>query len=212
MSVLDSGWSRQMSVIPTPQSKLKVSGNDCIEKLIKDYQFNSVLDIGCGTGVHSTIMKDAGKDVTSLDAGHYFDFKPDVIGMFETVEFDKKFDAIWCSHVLEHVMDVHSFLVKINETLEDDGVLAITVPPLKHDLVSGHCNLFNTGTLIYQLVIAGFDYSEAAAKVYCYNLSVIVRKSKKIGVGNWSFPTVAPYFPFELKQNMDGRILSVNWD
>lgn len=211
MSVFDSGWSKTVPSIPASKSQLKLSGNECIEKLVKDFKFDSILDIGCGSGSHSNYFKSNGFNVTSIDAGHYFDFHPDIIGNFEDLDFKGvQYDAIWCSHVLEHVFDVHSFLLKVFNTLKDDGILAITVPPLKHDLVSGHINLFNTGTLIYRLVLAGFDCSSASAKVYGYNLSVIVRK-KAIASCQWSFPEIKKYFPFELKQNMDGRILSVNW-
>jgi SAM-dependent methyltransferase len=212
MSVRNSGWEKTIPIIPATKSNLSVSGNECIEKLLKDFNFSTVLDLGCGSGAHTEIFQQHNKIVTSLDAGHYYDFKPDIVGQFEQISFDNSFDAIWCSHVLEHVFDVHSFLVKIYDNLNDNGILAITVPPLKHDLVSGHCNLFNTGLLIYRLVLAGFDCSNACAKVYGYNLSVIVQKGEKIKLGEWSFPKIQQYFPFELKQNVDGRILNVNWD
>ena len=67
---------------------------------------------------------------------------------------------------------------KINSILKEGGVLAITVPPLKNEIVGGHLSLWNSGILLYQLVVAGFDCREAIVKKYGYNISVIVKKNK----------------------------------
>lgn len=209
MSVSNSGWE---DLIPQPVSKLKFLGNDAIEKLVSDFEFDTVLDLGCGAGEHTQFLKSNGKSVTTLDAGHYHDFKPDFSGEYEEIHFDSKFDCIWVSHVLEHVRNVGAFLEKIYNDLGDNGILAVTVPPLKHDVVSGHINLFNSGTLIYNIIQAGFDCKHASMKVYGYNISVIVRKVPTgLPVGTWSFPDVKEFFPFPVSQGMNGRIISQNW-
>lgn len=208
-SVAGSGWG---DLIPPPQSKLDFLGNDALEKMVLDYEFKTVLDLGCGNGDHTRYLKSHGKEVSTLDAGHYHDFKPDHIGNYEDINFGKQFDAIWSSHVLEHVFNMQSFLQKLHSDLKVGGILAITVPPLKHAVVSGHINLFNTGILVYHLVMAGFDCSKASVKVYGYNISVIVQKTENGPVsGTWSLPRIAQYFPFDVKQSMDGRIICVNW-
>lgn len=209
MSVADSGWE---SLIPAPTSNLNFLGNDAIEKLVSSFSFASVLDVGCGAGQHAKYFSESGKMVTTLDAGHYHDFEPDLVGNYEEVRFDEKFDCIWLSHVLEHVRNIGGFLEKAYHDLGDGGILAVTVPPLKHDLVSGHINLFNSGTLVYHLIQAGFDCRMASVKVYGYNISVIVRKVPTgLPVGSWSFTEIKEFFPFPISQGVNGRIISANW-
>ncbi|ASY64487.1 hypothetical protein SJ05684_c30630 [Sinorhizobium sojae CCBAU 05684] len=187
-------------------------GNDAIEKLVKDFDFQTVLDIGCGAGNHAEFLASKGKTVTTLDAGHFYKFKPDILGDYETIDLGRKFDCIWASHILEHIRNLGSFLEKMYSDLNDGGVLAVSVPPLKHDLVSGHINLFNPGTLIYNLIQAGFDCSKASVKVYGYNISVIVKKVPTgIPLGSWSFADVSRFFPFHVYKDCDGRIISANW-
>ena len=145
-----------------------ILGYEAIYKLLNNYNFKTVLDIGSGEGLHSEIFKEYGKIVTSLDYGkspYVLDSnnKQDIIiADFMKYDFkDKKFDAIWCCHILEHSLNANLFLEKINSILKEGGVLAITVPPLKNEIVGGHLSLYNAGLLLYQLVIAGFDCKDA---------------------------------------------------
>ena len=62
------------------------------------------------------------------------------------------------SHVLEHQFDPQRFLRKIYECLNPDGVLALTVPPRKDEIVGGHVSLWNGGLLLYHLVLAHLDF------------------------------------------------------
>ena len=208
MTVADSGWGE----IPPPTSKLNFLGNDAIEKLVRDYEFTTVLDIGCGAGEHARFLIEHGKTVTTLDAGHYHDFQPDFVGLYEEITFSQKFDCIWLCHVLEHIRNPGLFLDKIFDDLVDGGILAVTVPPLKHNIVSGHINLFNPGILAYHLIQAGFNCSNAAVKVYGYNISIIAQKhATGLPRGEWSFKYITGLFPFPMKQGADGRVLSANW-
>lgn len=209
MSISNSGWNQ---LIKISNSKLKFLGDECIEKLVSDYKFNTILDIGAGNGDATRYLKSNNKKVTSLDIGHYHTFTPDIKDNYENVNFNKKFDAIWCSHVLEHVKNIGKFLDKIFFDLKIGGVLAITVPPLKHDFVSGHLNLFNTATLLYHLVQAKFDCSKASGKVYGYNISIIVKKKEAVFSNDeYQFEKLKKYFPFEIWQNIDGRVMNFNW-
>ena len=107
--------------------------------------------------------------------------------------------------------------------LKEDGVLAITVPPLKNEIVSGHLNLYNAGILLYQLVIAGFDCKDAIVKKYGYNISVIVKKNEidiknKLVYDNGDISTIKPYLPKQIKYDTNfkdisfcGDIESIGW-
>src|SRR4051812_35476048 len=129
--------------------------DEALAKLVGEYDFSTVLDIGCGEGLHSDYFAAAGKEVTGID---YLPRRAGVIGAnYLTHEFLETFDCVWASHVLEHQPNVQVFLHKIFRDLKLGGVLALTVPPLKHEIVGGHLTLWNAGLVLYNLVVAGFD-------------------------------------------------------
>jgi SAM-dependent methyltransferase len=170
----------------------------------------TVLDIGSGGGQHAKMMRAAGKKVTTISLIPPADY----IGDYLSFPGDG-FDAIWASHVLEHQPNVGAFLKKCFADLRDDGVFAVTVPPLKHAVVGGHLNLFNAGTLLYNLVVAGFDCSKARVGTYGYNISVIVRK-RLADLPNLMFDAgdinkLAHFFPRPVGEGFDGQSYTANW-
>lgn len=210
--------------------KYNIFSSEAIEKLLSDYNFQTVLDIGCGEGIHSDIFLDNKKNVTAIDYGESVYFKNNknkiatIIADFNTYEFKQKYDCVWCSHVLEHQVNPNSFLSKIHSLLNDGGVLAVTVPPSKSDIVGGHVVMWNAGILLYNLVLAGFDCSKAKIKMYDYNVSIIVKKGKKINIENLEFDAgdiskIKKYLPKKInfRKNehdiyFDGVIKELNWD
>jgi len=191
-------------------------GNEAAVKLAKDYSFKTVLDIGSGPpqGVNAAnFFKELAKDVTRQDINP--DYKPDILGDFNNVATDKLYDCIWCSHVLEHQLNPNIFLTKIFHTLKDDGVLAITVPPAKHEIVGGHVTLWNAGLLLYNLILAEFDCKDAAVKSYGYNISVIVNKRTAIlpelNYDAGDINALNEFFPLGVYEGFDGKIQELNW-
>lgn len=160
-------------------------GGGALQTLLNEFDFKTVLDVGCGEGLQAKIFKNAGKEVTLNDYGKsiYFDKISSehevILGDFNEIDFGKKFDCVWASHVLEHQRDVGIFLRKAHSVLADDGFVAISVPPLKNEVVGGHLTLWTPGHLLYNLAINGFDCSDAEVLVYGYNISIIARKANK---------------------------------
>ncbi len=192
-------------------------GDISIERLLRDYTFQTVLDIGCGEGKHSDLFLEAGKDVTAIDYGESPYFLKNksrikaIVADFNRYEFDRQFDCVWCCHVLEHQLNPHDFLKKVHSVLKEDGVLCVTVPPAKQRISGGHVSLWNAGLLLYHLVLAGFDCSQAETLRYDYNVSVIVRKHTvdvmdKLVFDAGDITTIRPYLPENLlyfKGNQD---------
>jgi 2-polyprenyl-3-methyl-5-hydroxy-6-metoxy-1,4-benzoquinol methylase len=159
-------------------------------KLIKHYDFRTVLDVGTNDGMVPFLLEGLGKDVVGLEPGtpyqNHPDYpcrEPDIEGDYLDVKFIKKFDVIWCSHVLEHVRNPGMFLDKMFDDLKDDGILALTVPYQDasdnlNAFLCGHHNKYNQWNLLYQLICAGFDCREASVAAYCGMFSVIVRKRR----------------------------------
>ena len=88
----------------------------------------------------------------------------------------KKYDAILCSHVLEHQENILIFLDKIYNSLKENGYLCILVPPRKPFIISGHVNLFNPGLLLYRLILSKMNCKKAQVVSYDYNICIILKK------------------------------------
>lgn len=171
-----------------------------------------ILDVGSGRGAHARNMAATGRSVVTnslIPPG-------DLIGPFEALDLaDESFDGVWMSHVLEHAENPGLFLRKAFSLLRADGVLAVTVPPLKHGIVGGHVNLFNTGLLLYRMILAGFDCSEARVGTYGYNVSVIVRKKAAtlpaLVMDRGDLEALSIFFPCQVTHGFDGRLSNINW-
>jgi SAM-dependent methyltransferase len=202
-----------------------------IQKMIDNYDFSTVLDIGCGDGKHADIFLKNNKKVVAIDYGDSIYFEQNkgklstVIADFNNWQTEERFDAVWCSHVLEHQLNVNLFLGKIFTLLKSNGILAITVPPGDDLIVGGHLTNWNAGLLLYNLVLAGFDCSNARVLQYGYNITVIVQKHKnntvdlsKISYDCGDLKKLQSYFPkierrsTELDEPFDGDIYSLNWN
>ena len=136
------------------------SGFALIEFLVSERnnigtKFKTGLDIGSGEGVHTAILRHAGLEVFQVDKySNTAEYKVDFIEH----EFDRKFDVIFCSHVIEHQRNVGLFLDKIFDLLSDDGVLIISAPNHSVEtLVEGHLNSFLFPLFLQHMIHAGFD-------------------------------------------------------
>ncbi|KAA9370915.1 class I SAM-dependent methyltransferase [Ochrobactrum quorumnocens] len=213
--------------LPEEYRHMSLSGR-ALWKLISDYNFKTVLDIGSGEGHQAAVLLSHGKIVTALDYGESPYFKArdpnisTVIGDFNKMQFTEPFDCVWASHVLEHQLNPHDFLKGVHSVTKEGGIVAITVPPLKHQIVGGHLSLWNGGLLLYHLVLAGFDCKEVSILQYGYNISVIVRKRSipfpDVVFDMGDIRTIRPYLPEQLSfernsgdDPFNGNIQRLNW-
>jgi SAM-dependent methyltransferase len=186
-------------------------------KLLRDCEFATAMDIGCGEGAEVRLMRHAGKVVTAVNFDPACSFEADYFGDFMAMPA-VKVDAVWCSHVLEHVRNPGAFLDRIYDSLNDGGWLALSVPyhefggPL--DAINiGHHNRYNVLLLAYQLVCSGFDCSEEdfSSIVHGGQVSVVLRKRPN-GIGRSNF---APYADVVRFMPVDGDFQAcpaeINW-
>lgn len=187
-------------------------GNEALD-IVLAQEFETVLDVGCGMGHQTKKFQKAGKQVTPVDQIARFD------GVIETDYLKHEFrqhDVVWCSHSLEHVLETQAFINKLIRDCKDGGIIAITVPPLKHEIVGGHISLWNAGLLLYRLVLSGLDCSDAKVGCYGYNISVVVKKKMidsmpDIHMKNGDLELLSQYFPMPVKQGFYGKDINVNW-
>lgn len=78
--------------------------------------------------------------------------------------------------MLEHQLNPNIFLKKVYSVIKEDGYLCIIVPPRKPIIVGGHVSIWNAGLLMYHLIHAGFDCSNASIFQYDYNIGIIIKK------------------------------------
>jgi len=189
----------------------QVLGHLALEACLSLPGVATVLDIGSGDGLHAQAFRSAGKQVTTVSMRE----PADLIGDYLTLEFREPVELIWASHVLEHQRNPGAFLEKCRRDLKRDGWLAVTVPPMKGEVVGGHVSLFNAGILLYHLILAGFDCRHAAVRTYGYNISVIVQNRPAelppLECDHGDIERLARWFPLPVRQGFDGHIDELNW-
>jgi 2-polyprenyl-3-methyl-5-hydroxy-6-metoxy-1,4-benzoquinol methylase len=98
-----------------------------------------VLDVGCGNGVISRGLGEQGFRVRGIDVSEKTIEKARTLNKFPNVQFDvvsaeqlvadgHRYHAIICSEVLEHLNDPGKLLKVLYQSLQDDGMLIVTVP------------------------------------------------------------------------------------
>ncbi|SLN62620.1 biotin biosynthesis protein BioC [Aquimixticola soesokkakensis] len=191
-----------------------------IQHLVDRRRFETVLDVGSGAGDQARMLRAHGKRVTELDYGesHYFKqathpSESDILrGDFVTMPIAQTFDCVIASHVLEHQPNVNLFLRKAHAVLREGGVLGLSVPPLKHQIVGGHLTLWNAGLVLYNLVLAGFDCRQPWIRRYGYNISVVIEKKSITPEGlvfdNGDIDRISQYLPEGFGEGFDGNITS----
>ena len=152
-------WNPDDSPLPknSYSEKLPLSGI-ALDYVLDQEKFDTVLDIGSGPGEHADAFEAAGKKVFRLDYGKsraFTDSANVIIGDFITHEFDRKFDLVWASHVLEHTIYTHEFLQKLFDVTSDSGFVAITVPPAKAEFV-GVTSRFDARFAFVSSCVGGF--------------------------------------------------------
>lgn len=112
-----------------------------IIKTLQEYlpQGAEVLDVGCGNGVISRSLGAKGFNVRGIDISEKTIEKAKQLNSLPNVIFEvcsaeqlvatgKKYHAVICSEVLEHLHDPGKLLQTLHQTIHENGVLIVTVP------------------------------------------------------------------------------------
>lgn len=182
-------------------------------------RFDSLIDVGSGGDNHKIFFQQFCDNVFTNDFDESLTGQ-NYPGDFMQIQFDRKFQVVYASNVLEHARNTGAFIEKLFDICEDDGYVAIMVPrPHLNKLLSGHITTWTTGTLIYNIVTAGYDCSEAKVCNGEYEKSVIVRKKSirdhpdfvyRSGVVD-DVGKLAKFFPWPIRHKGNGLLPSVNW-
>lgn len=208
------------------QKFFPVDGTYDLIQATKNLQFNTILDIGVGKGGAAAFFAQEGKSVTGICPNLNIDSELKSIlnegavtlqeTTFEMFGDGKKFDAIWASHVLEHVQNPGDFLKKARNILSDHGWLMILVPKFKHNVVGGHISKgWNTGQLMYNLLLSGFNIKNGHFIDHGYSVCAFVQKTSiplpKLRMDGSDIETTKHLWPMPVFQGFDGDIKNINW-
>jgi SAM-dependent methyltransferase len=159
----------------------------------------SVKEIGCGDGSYLDHLKRAGavalgiepsqrtRDI-ALTKGHAVE--AGYVSAARLLE-DGPYDAFVTRQVLEHVPDIHDFLMGIRLNLRPGAVGLVEVPSLEkaladsryYDFFSDHVNYFSFKTLRMALELNGFEVLEMRPDMFGEYDVAVVRNPERVQLG-----------------------------
>ena len=129
------------------------------------YDWRSIIDFGCGYGLHVAEFAKAGREATGIDLGLSVEAELEaegkdyvlIEGKWEDLA-DESYDAGYSHHCLEHLRDPIGGLHEWGRIIRAGGYLFVSVPAYTPTVLAGHIsNGWNIGQLAYNLAVAGFD-------------------------------------------------------
>lgn len=178
----DSSWGKWGE-----EFKLRGASSRHTRRILRSYMkginFDSIIDIGCGTGILLNSLNLENKKVKGVDissTGIKVCKKKMPKGSFEVMNIEKKvpketYDLGFCSEVLEHIEDDLKAMKNLRKLCK---TIIISVPSGKYgkdDEIQGHYRRYSSKEMIEKLILAGF---------------------KIIKYENWGFPFYSPIYRF----------------
>ncbi len=187
-------------------------------KYCKPYMNNkkNILEIGAGQGQATFWFDSEGFLVTSIEPdennvkliNQKLKNSHCIVGSAEDFEIKGKFDIIWMSHVLEHLIKPVQFFDNIHRNLKKEGIFFIEVPNCENDSMLNssiflvpHTFHFSKNSLTNMAKNSGFnvikcDYFRPATKIEGIINKLTRSKLKKF-----------QYYPRILADNKKGKFL-----
>jgi SAM-dependent methyltransferase len=176
----------------TPDDAHRASGQRIFERSLpfleqlqlEDVQ--TVLDIGSGYGFHCEWFVSRGLEATGIAVHVTPELEAAALRGGYTIrqmdmhflEFpDASFDLVWSHHALEHSFSAFMALREWYRVLRPGGILAVTVPPQRPIVTSGHFHTgWNVGQLIYILGVSGFELRSGCFFEEGYSVRGLVKR------------------------------------
>ncbi len=142
-----------------------------------DVAGKNFLDVGANGGFMAEAARQAGFNAFGVEpdgpavdyARRHFPGNTFTRGTLEDADFGhRRFDAVYCSEVIEHAADCHRFAAALARVMRPQGLLYLTTPDIGHWRVPrdvrrwdafcppAHCLFFNPGNLARLLNRHGF--------------------------------------------------------
>lgn len=200
---LEGGFSKEARKASIPNlekfietESLALDRMHWLEKKIPSFFLSqkSCLELGCGTGSFSWLLKSRGHLVKAIEPDSVFvnvafkRYSIDVESiLFEDFDNAQLFDLICNFHVIEHVLDPRKFVQEMYSKLKEDGIVYIECPTIDNIYTGDlntffwdvHVNTFSNKSLPWLLESEGFSIVEVFMNDNY--LSVIAKKGVAIG-------------------------------
>lgn len=156
-----------------------------IDRFLKERP-TQVADLGAGLGQHTRYFLDQGCEVVAVDKvltdelGAVISSHQDQCRFVESdlsrLPFeDGELESIWASYCLEHMEDPLSVLREWRRVLRPRGILAVSVPPYKSEVVGRHVFTgWNVGQLMLTLLRTGYNIRDGAFARHEWNIFAVV--------------------------------------
>lgn len=129
-----------------------------------------VLDAGCGSGRYLALFGPGSmgleQDATSIAEAHRraLDVRQWDLDQGCPADLRGRFDAVWASALLEHLLRPHEFLVNFRLALRPGGLMMVLVPqtawrrwgPWRAFMAADHVNFYTSRTLRWTIERAGY--------------------------------------------------------
>jgi ubiquinone/menaquinone biosynthesis C-methylase UbiE len=173
-----NSWASQYD---TNENKTRDLEAKALRDILSTISFNSVLEIGCGTGKNTEWLLQKAQRITAVDLSEEMLSKAKEKIQSDNIEFiqfdinndwnftERTFDLIAFSLVLEHIENLDHIFKEVYKKLNDEGFVYIgELHPFKQ----------YTGTK------ARFETKEGLQIVQCYNhhISDFIQSAKKYGL------------------------------
>jgi malonyl-CoA O-methyltransferase len=152
-----NGWS---DIYDTDINLTRDLDSFVTRSLLANRQFDSTLEIGCGTGKNTVFFAQIGTNVHALDFSEGMIQKAKGKVQSENVRFemaditkswpceDNAYDLISCNLVLEHIEDLSHIFAETSRTLRQNGIFLLNeLHPFKQYSGSGARFETNSGTV-----------------------------------------------------------------
>ena len=126
--------------------------------ILNNYKKNfAVLEVGAGDlSLANTLRENGIVDLTvvekNIDKNNIQPSIAIILSYLEDVDFPKKFDIVYSSHVFEHVTNIQQHIEKISKILNPHGKFIFSLPNFKNWIESFNLNAFSQEHVIYPLV------------------------------------------------------------
>lgn len=132
----------QISVNPMKRNPFVLARYENVIALLKrscDLKQSKVLDVGCGDGVLTYLLRKEGVQASGLDYSHEaiafaqektkgLDIDYQQGSAYELPYDDNTFDAVVSSDVIEHLQDVNAYLDEIKRVVKPGGIIVLSTP------------------------------------------------------------------------------------
>lgn len=181
----DELLARFLELVPDKKTRLLVASDDRHLKKIESVGYSCVWQVDRPVDPDDIAMGKVSR-------------KPSVSGLLQKFSY-KQLNlggAFVCSH-LQKQPNVHDYLVALRGAVAPGSPVALVVPTAHHELVTDHVNLFTAGTLVYALVRAGWDCSEASVTYDRRFINVLLHREDLLEPFPESVDDAGKYMPFK---------------